>query len=816
MKLSYKNRSSNMIAFVIVRFMIIFTCYCYVNENITSSSSSDGSWKTMSFSLPGSYTVPTNNHNELIMKNNAYVRKPSLFVQNKRERSKSKHNHSSLLLLLKMNNNHDDYNDNNDYSNFQTKDSYQNNNIGINDNNLDDQSQCIIDIIRHVIDKNIKSITKQYSIPIFAIIYSIMISLLLLQPHPSIAYEVRNDEPSTTNTIKNNRSRYWSLINSNNKEEIISANEKLMDYAVGTINTMYYDNSGGAFFYPKDFYDRWKVLRVYAKEGIDGVQDMISHSNNVKQVSKVNKVIPKASAATVTATETEQFNPQLFIIQDNQVKVKMNYWNNNNMNNQLSTLPPHAFDSREDVVTSLKWLVGTLDDPYSKYLTREELQQELNVRNDGFLGLGFIVEAPSDAGAIGLKMNGLKSNSVSSSLSPTIKKSSKKKQSNDNILLSSMGISNLPVVTAVAPNSPAEKSGIVVGDRIAAVGSDEFLGLKVENVMKKFRIYTGAENYFGNPELTVAKPVYRDRSLNFDDSNSAGSFENVDISSINKDEVIGYKLSRVRLATISLQSGIVSDDTRRSPMVPTSTSSTSSTIFNKTPLSGGDSIVQWELLTPNESIFRKSSFLVNDEDNISSFNNEFRSTDRVGYIRLTRFSRLSTAGFVNAIEELEKAGAQSYIIDVRNNYGGVIQESMLIASSLLRDPHTVLCYTLNSRGGFTPHDAEEYIVDTRYPGYLLSSESRDVTMEQVKRDSPNFVNGEGWIPPSAYASIREQRMNRGISRTSFNVFGENFKQTQTSIEELKQLRAQKKVIILMNEGTGKYLKFHDNDFKIQS
>ena len=80
-------------------------------------------------------------------------------------------------------------------------------------------------------------------------------------------------------------------------------------------------------------------------------------------------------------------------------------------------------------------------------------------------------------------------------------------------------------------------------------------------------------------------------------------------------------------------------------------------------------------------------------------------------------------------------------------------------------------------------------------------------MEQVKRDSPNFVSGEGWIPPSAYSSISEQRKTRNTSRITFNPFGENSKQQQLGtkpLEELKQFQAQKKVVILMNEGTGEY------------
>lgn len=130
---------------------------------------------------------------------------------------------------------------------------------------------------------------------------------------------------------------------------------------------------------------------------------------------------------------------------------------------------------------------------------------------------------------------------------------------------------------------------------------------------------------------------------------------------------------------------------------------------------------------------------------------------------------------------------------------------MLTAATLLRDPHTVLCYTLNSRGGFTPHDAEEYIVDDRYPGYFLSSEPKTATYDQVKRENPEFVAKDGgWVPPSAYSSIREQRMTRKINRptgiASINPFQKRYIDSKAA-EEMKQLNAQKQVVILMNEGT---------------
>eukprot|EP00957_Ditylum_brightwellii_P205000 15341742-Ditylum_brightwellii.AAC.2 len=44
----------------------------------------------------------------------------------------------------------------------------------------------------------------------------------------------------------------------------------------------------------------------------------------------------------------------------------------------------------------------------------------------------------------------------------------------------------------------------------------------------------------------------------------------------------------------------------------------------------------------------------------------------VGHIHLPRFSRAATAGYINAVNELEKAGTQTYILDVQYNHGGIV------------------------------------------------------------------------------------------------------------------------------------------------
>ncbi len=402
-----------------------------------------------------------------------------------------------------------------------------------------------------------------------------------------------------------------------------------------------------------------------------------------------------------------------------------------------------TFKTREGTVKGLKWLVSTIGDPFSKYLTREELVNELKVQNDGFLGLGAMVETPKDS----INRFSFHATTVATVLPPFVSNVNNNYNNHNNneatTMLSGTRVANLPIVTAVAPDSPAERCGIVVGDRIVAVGQDLFLGRTQTEVARILKTRYSAENYLGVAEITVAKPVVRSLTDNHD-----------------REVVIGFRPARVRVPTRSVY-----------PYIPYSAQGLAS---------GGDDYVHYELLTSSDSILDQS-------------------TTKVGYIRLTRFSRAATAGYVRAIEEMEAAGAQSFIIDVRNNYGGVIQEAMLTASTLLRDPHAVLCYTMNSRGGFTPHEAEEYIVDTRYPGYLLSHESKSVALGQVKRERPDIFTDHGieWSPPSSFASIHEHAMRKSRSTAPGGLRWV----TSGELSNRFSLLAQKKTVILINEGT---------------
>ncbi|MEM8779674.1 MAG: carboxyl-terminal processing protease CtpA [Cyanobacteria bacterium P01_G01_bin.49] len=72
------------------------------------------------------------------------------------------------------------------------------------------------------------------------------------------------------------------------------------------------------------------------------------------------------------------------------------------------------------------------------------------------------------------------------------------------------------------------------------------------------------------------------------------------------------------------------------------------------------------------------------------------SSMSIGYIRLNQFSANATEEMKEAINNLEKEGAQAYILDLRNNPGGLLQAGIEIARLWMQKGTIV--YTVNRQG----------------------------------------------------------------------------------------------------------------------
>lgn len=91
--------------------------------------------------------------------------------------------------------------------------------------------------------------------------------------------------------------------------------------------------------------------------------------------------------------------------------------------------------------------------------------------------------------------------------------------------------------------------------------------------------------------------------------------------------------------------------------------------------------------------------LVRDRISLNPVVAELRSSPEktsIGYIRLTQFNANAPMELAHAISSLEKKGASAYILDLRNNPGGLLQAGIEIARLWLESGTIV--YTVNRQG----------------------------------------------------------------------------------------------------------------------
>lgn len=89
---------------------------------------------------------------------------------------------------------------------------------------------------------------------------------------------------------------------------------------------------------------------------------------------------------------------------------------------------------------------------------------------------------------------------------------------------------------------------------------------------------------------------------------------------------------------------------------------------------------------------------------------------KVGYIRLNQFSANAAQEIAHGVFSLEKQGAEAYILDLRNNPGGLLQAGVEIARMWLDDGTIV--YTVNRQGALGSFDSNSEIL-TKDPLVVL-------------------------------------------------------------------------------------------------
>ena len=84
------------------------------------------------------------------------------------------------------------------------------------------------------------------------------------------------------------------------------------------------------------------------------------------------------------------------------------------------------------------------------------------------------------------------------------------------------------------------------------------------------------------------------------------------------------------------------------------------------------------------------------------------TSQKVGYVRLNQFSANAAKEIAHGVANLEQQGAEAYILDLRNNPGGLLQAGVEIARMWLNDGTIV--YTVNRQGALGSFDSNSEIL----------------------------------------------------------------------------------------------------------
>jgi len=137
---------------------------------------------------------------------------------------------------------------------------------------------------------------------------------------------------------------------------------------------------------------------------------------------------------------------------------------------------------------------------------------------------------------------------------------------------------------------------------------------------------------------------------------------------------------------------------------------------------------------------------------------EMTGESRVGYARITQFNAPTAEDLANKLEELEKQGMQAFILDLRNNPGGLLVSAVDVAGMFL-PPGTVVATT----EGRTPSQSRKYTANpslrrrTNYPVAVLinngSASGSEIVAGALKDTNRAVLVGERTFGKGSVQSI---------------------------------------------------------------
>ncbi|VEP14554.1 Carboxyl-terminal-processing protease [Hyella patelloides LEGE 07179] len=140
--------------------------------------------------------------------------------------------------------------------------------------------------------------------------------------------------------------------------------------------------------------------------------------------------------------------------------------------------------------------------------------------------------------------------------------------------------------------------------------------------------------------------------------------------------------------------------------------------------------------------------------------------NQIGYVRLTQFSANAAQEIAHSVVKLEQEGAKSYILDLRNNPGGLLQSGVEVARLWL-DQGTIV-YTVNRQGTLGSFDSNEALLSDAPLVVLVNSgtaSSSEILAGALQDNGRASLVGEKTFGKGLIQSLFELPNGAGIAVT---------------------------------------------------
>lgn len=185
--------------------------------------------------------------------------------------------------------------------------------------------------------------------------------------------------------------------------------------------------------------------------------------------------------------------------------------------------------------------------------------------------------------------------------------------------------------------------------------------------------------------------------------------------------------------------------------------------------------------------------VVRGDIKIKSVAGEMLPDSRIGYIRIAIFNENTSGEFAKKYQELEEQGMQALLLDLRQNPGGILGESVRVAQYLV--PKGPIVSVIDREG--RKYTEESYLEQVKYPLAVLvdhgSASASEIVAGAVQDTKSGKLFGTRTFGKGSVQTVYRLPQNTGLKLTTAKYYtpsGRSINGTGITPDEVVELPEQ--------------------------